>query len=184
MTELTNTAWVLHDLGTAAGFGGNLFGMLALNPAVKSVDDERERALVLRRAWQRYGVVNAISLLATSGTWLAGRLFLSGREVSEQGRVLTKVKDGLVGAFAATGIARMAIGARMSRRMLESAEPVYSGIEPSAEASDTQKKMQRAVNVLGAVNIALSAGIIGITAWLALDSGRSSRWTWFSRLLP
>src|SRR4051794_39401440 len=54
MATASTTAWVLHDLGLAAGFGGTLFGKMALNPAVKEVRSREERGKVLDRAWRGF----------------------------------------------------------------------------------------------------------------------------------
>ena len=62
MATLSTTAWVLHELGLAAGFGGNLFGQIALNPAVAEIQSKRERGKVTHVAWDRYKVVNGASL--------------------------------------------------------------------------------------------------------------------------
>ncbi|MBC7052135.1 hypothetical protein G6O46_24305, partial [Salmonella enterica subsp. enterica serovar Enteritidis] len=54
MATLSTTAWVLHELGLAAGFGSNLFGQLALNPAIAEIQSKRERGKVTHVAWDRY----------------------------------------------------------------------------------------------------------------------------------
>lgn len=78
MATLSTTAWVLHDLGLAAGFGGNLFGQVALHPAVRSIESKRERGKVTHVAWDRYKVVNAVALAAMATTWGIGRSVVSG----------------------------------------------------------------------------------------------------------
>jgi len=184
MTDLTNAAWVLHDLGAAAGFGGNLFGMLALNPAVKVVEDERERGRLVQAAWDRYRIVNAISLVCTTGTWLAGRLFLSGREVSAEARTLTTVKDALVAGSTVTGVAGLVLTSKLSSMNSRDEQPIFSGLEPSPEAKESQQRLQKTANAVGALNLVFTAGVIGVTAWLAMSSGKSSRWSFISRMLP
>jgi len=103
MATLSTTAWVLHELGLAAGFGGNLFGQIALNPAVQTIQSKRERGKVTHVAWDRYKAVNGVSLLVMAGTWFAGRALLSGREVGETSRALTLSKDILVAGALASG---------------------------------------------------------------------------------
>ena len=44
MATLSTTAWVLHETGLAAGFGGNLFGQIALNPAVAEIQSNASTA--------------------------------------------------------------------------------------------------------------------------------------------
>ena len=42
----------------------------------------------------------------------------------------------------------------------------------------------RFLGVMGPVNLACTAGVIGITAILAMKSGQSTKWSFLSRLLP
>ena len=49
-----------HDFGLAGLLGGNLFGRLALHPAVAEISDPAERGKVVNAAWRRYGTVNSI----------------------------------------------------------------------------------------------------------------------------
>lgn len=183
MATLSTTAWVLHDLGLAAGFGGNLFGQLALNPAVKAIDSKAARTKVTHAAWDRYKIVNAVSLAAIASTWLIGRLVLSGGEVGRHGRGVTLLKDGLViGAFAS------GVGALVTGTMLDSArranEPIESGHTPTPQTRPRVAKLQRVVNIVGIANILLEASVLAATTVLAMKSGKSRRWSFVSRLLP
>lgn len=183
MATLSTTAWVLHDLGLAAGFGGNLFGQLALNPAVRAIDSKSQRGKVTHVAWDRYKTVNAIALAAMGGTWLIGRTLISGWAVGHQGRELTLLKDRLVvGAFV-SGVCALAVGTMLDAAHAEN-EPLESGGRPAAETSPRVARLQRAVNFFGAANIALQAGVLAVTAMLAMHSGKSHRWAFVSRLLP
>lgn len=183
MATLSTTAWVLHDLGLAAGFGGNLFGQLALNPAVKVIPSKEDRSRVTQDAWDRYRTVNGVALTAMAGTWLIGRTLLSGREVSRSSRELTRLKDGLVlGAFA-TGVGSLVAGTLLAAA-LQRDEPIESGHSPAPGTSRRVAILQRVVNVIGAANIALEASVLAVTTVLAMKSGKSARWPWVSRLLP
>ena len=73
MQTASTVAWMLHDVGLAAGFGGNLFGKIALNPAVKAISSQKERGKVLSKAWDGYKLVNAISVGTAAVTWFVGR---------------------------------------------------------------------------------------------------------------
>ena len=95
-----------HDVGLAALLGGNLFGRLAMNPALGRVSDPSERGEVVNAAWRRYGTVNSLGLAALLAGWYGARAtetqprFLNDREKS-----LAKAKDIAVGAVAVTGVA-------------------------------------------------------------------------------
>ena len=184
MATLSTTAWVLHDLGLAAGFGGNLFGQLALNPAVKAVGSKRDRGKVTHVAWDRYKAVNGISLAAIAGTWLAGRTILSGREVSRASRGLTLAKDMLVAGTFVSGVGALVTGTLLDRAMRESDYAIESGREPAAETPPRVRRLQRTVNTLGILNIGLYAAVMATTTILAMKAGKSSKWSLVTRLLP
>jgi hypothetical protein len=46
MTKLSTAAWVAHNLGLAACFGGLLFGKTALNPSLNAIDSQADRGKV------------------------------------------------------------------------------------------------------------------------------------------
>src|SRR4051794_35655497 len=106
-----------HDVGLAAMLGGNLFGRVAMNPALGRVSDPRERGEVVNTAWRRYGTVNSLGLAAVLAGWYGARAtetqprFLNSRE-----RSLAKAKDVAVGAVALTGGAGPAGGGGVSPR--------------------------------------------------------------------
>jgi hypothetical protein len=171
MATLSTSAWVLHDLGLAAGFGGPLFGRLALGPAVKQIASQEERERVLDVAWKDYNVVDTISLLTMGVTWLVGRSMLSGRSIDRQARSLVIVKDVLVGSAVATGLAN-AVASRVLSRAHEAGD------------ERTPRRAAGLLKVMGPLNIALVAGVIGVTAVLGMKAGRSARWSAVSRFLP
>jgi hypothetical protein len=184
MATLSTSAWVLHDLGLAAGFGGSLFGKIALNPAVKAIADERERGKVVHDAWNEYNLVNGISLAAMAATWLVGRSAISGRSIDRTTRRLVLVKDALVTAAVLTGAANMVGGAVMERRYPGGAVPVQEGNVPSPRTPPVAHFLQRFFAIMGPLNIACIAGVIGVTSALAMRSGKSVKWSFLSKLLP
>jgi hypothetical protein len=163
-----------HDLGLAGLLGGNLFGRMALHPAVTAISDKGERGQVVNAAWRRYGTINLVSLLAVSGGWIgaraeeaSGRRRMSGRE-----RTLARVKDGLLAATAVTGLATALEGIRFSRMAPDGAVPLEDGSTPAAEASPKEARAKRVLNVLGAVNAASEVGLVAVNAALAQDAHR------------
>lgn len=182
MARLSTTAWVLQDLGLAAGFGGTLFGQLALYPAVnKMLESQEQRNRLSRRAWRRYRTVNALGLTAIAGTWVAGRLFLS--RSGAPGRALTLLKDGLVAGALASGIGALVTGTRLNRAYAGAAR-LRSGSKRASQSETRVSRLERAVRILGALNVAFEAGVIVATTLLAMTSARSARWDFVSRLLP
>jgi hypothetical protein len=173
MTMLSTTAWVAHDLGLASAFGGSLFGKLALEPAVGEVANDDERHRVEDRAWKRFSIWNSIALGTYAFTWFAGRKMLSGREVSPAARGLTIAKDALVGTSVAVGIAASIVGRLLSRARQQQPE------QPARE-----RALHRTVDILGNGQLLLTAGILGVTSALAMQAGRSTKFSALSRLLP
>ena len=181
MATLSTTAWVLHDLGLAAGFGGNLFGQLALNPAVAEIQSKRERGKVTHVAWDRYKSVNAASLAVMAGTWIAGRTILSGREVGQTSRMLTITKDILVAGALVGGIGAMVFGRMLDQEITISNEPIQSGSKPAAETKKRVADLQRLTNGFGRLNVVMNAAVLAVTTVLAMKAGKSSRWTMVSK---
>src|SRR3712207_6556016 len=95
-----------HDIGLAALFGGNLFGRLAMHPALEGVCGPDERGKVVNAAWRRYGTVNSLSLVSILVGWGAARSYeAQDRFLSQRERTLYRAKDVAVGAVAVTGVA-------------------------------------------------------------------------------
>lgn len=184
MATLSTTAWVLHDLGLAAGFGGNLFGQMAFHPALGAIGEKRERGKVAHEAWSRYKLVNALSLGAMAGTWLAGRAFLSGREVGGASRNLVLLKDVLVGGAVVGGAVALVAGAMLDKEQRGAGQPIQTGSKPAPETPPRVANLQRITNVAGTANLVFNAAVLAVTTVLAMKSGKSSRWAFFSKLLP
>lgn len=183
MATLSTTAWVLHDLGLAANFGGTLFGQLALHPAVRTIESKQERGKVTHEAWERFRVVDGASLAVMAGTWLVGRTFLSGGEVGRHSRMTTLAKDIFVGGAVLSGIGALVVGNLLDRES-GGAPAIESGSEPAAETPPRIAFLQKLVNGFGAAKLFFDAGVLATTAVLAMKSGRSGRWSLLSRLLP
>lgn len=185
MAKLSTSAWILHDLGMAAGFGGTLFGKAALDPAVKAIGSKEERGRVLDDAWGRFRVMDVAALGAMAATWLAGRSAFSGRRLGRPIRGLVIAKDVLTIGALATGVASLVGGMILHRRQRRhGGAPVEHGLRPGPETPDDVAKAVKFLSVMGPINTALVAGAIAVNAALAQESGKSARWSVISRLLP
>lgn len=193
MTMLSTTAWVVHDLGLASAFGGSLFGKLALEPAVGEVSNERERMRVEERAWTRFSVWNTIGLAAIGITWFAGRKLLSGREVSRAARGLTIAKDALVGSSLGVGVAATVVGRLLAgakrRAPTAMTSPSMATPELQMQTSDPLRshraaKLEATVDILGDIQLGLTAAIVAVTSILAMEGGKSFKFGGASRRLP
>src|SRR3954467_11367250 len=103
-----DAARAAEEIGTAALLGGNLFGRVAMHPAVEGVCTPEDRGKVVNAAWHRYGTVNSLSLLAVVGGWLASRDQVRDRD-------LVRAKDVAVAAVTVTGVASALAGVRFGR---------------------------------------------------------------------
>ena len=171
---LTTSAYVLHNLGLAAGFGGSLFGRIALNPSARLISDKQDRAKI----------VNAVGLGATAITWLIGRSKISGRSISATARKLVLVKDFLMGATLVSGAVNLVGGGFLAKRALQDGIAMESGSKAADDAPDDVKSTTKLVNWLGVFSLATMAGLIGVSTWLDNTAQASSKWKFIARALP
>jgi hypothetical protein len=181
---LTTSAYVLHNLGLAAGFGGSLFGRVALNPSARLINDKQDRARIVNAAWNGYNIINAIGLGSTALTWFFGRSKISGRSISASARKLVVVKDFLMGATLVSGLVNLIGGGFLAKRALGEGIPMESGSKAADEAPEDVKSTTRLVNWLGVFNLACMAGIIGVSTWLDNAAQSSAKWKFISHVLP
>lgn len=184
MTALATAAWVAHDIGTAVGVGGSLFGRIALEPSVRNVANEEERGKVVNDAWRRFGTVQLAAYGVMAGSWLVGRLKLGGGAVSEASRPLVIAKDVLVGATLASAIGAAITGKKMAAQRPEGAIPMNREGEAAETAPPAARRLGRLTDTFGMVNLLAGVGVVAVTTVLAMQAGKSSRWKAVSRFLP
>jgi hypothetical protein len=185
---LSTTAWVLHDLGLATSIGGTLFGKAGLHRATHSEDSQNGRNEIISEAWKSFTPINLLSHLSVGVTWLIGRSFLSGREVRKSARKLVLAKDALTGVYLVSGLGATAAGYGASELRKGHDSSVSSVIEDAAvdgkNKADLSRKLERASTLLGTTNLIAGAALLGITAVLAMQAGRSTKWSFVSHFLP
>jgi hypothetical protein len=184
LSKLTTVAWIAHNLGLAASFGGILFGKIALNGKLDVIDSKPDRGKLLNAAWNRYNAINVLSLGTAAATWFIGRAGISGQSIDEEARGLVLSKDVLFIVSALTGLASIIQGRSLTRQAPEGAVPIESGTTPAPETPDEASRLLRSVNVLGNVNLVLIGAIEAITTILAMKANKSTRWSAVSRFLP
>ncbi len=185
MAKLSTAAWIAHDLGLAASFGGLLFGRTAMNPSLKYIESSRaDRGRVLNKTWNRYNTVNVLSFGLATASWFAGRAALSGRSIDDDAQNLSRIKDALYVSGAVSGLASVISGLRLANQAPDGAVPIEDGSTPGAETPEQAQKLMRTVNVLGNVNLAITGSLIGLTTALAMKANQSTGWAITSRLLP
>jgi hypothetical protein len=157
-----------HDLGLAGLLGGNLFGRLALHPAVAGLSDPRERGEVVNAAWRRYGTVNSLGLLAITAGWAGARAGeAADRRLSDEERTLARAKDALVATVVLTGVATAVEGMRFARQAPDGAVPLADGSHPGPDTPTRAARLKRRLNVLGAAALGAEVALVGVNAALA-----------------
>ena len=185
MAKLSTVAWVAHDLGLAASFGGLLFGRTAMNPSLGYIESSKaDRGRVLNKTWNRYNTVNIVSFGVATAGWFAGRATLSGRTIDQDAKNLSLIKDFLYISGAVSGLASVISGLRLANQAPDGAVPIENGSTPAAETPEQAQKLLRTVNILGNVNLAITGSLIGLTTALSMKAQQSPAWTLTSRLLP
>jgi hypothetical protein len=158
----------LHDLGAAALFGGNLFARVGMHPALASITAPRERGAVVNRAWRRYGTVNSAALAAVVGGWALARCEeASDRMLSDSERRLALAKDYAVAAVAISGIASGVSGVLFARMEPDGAVELEDGSDPLPDTPEREASAKRALNALGAVELASTGALVAINAALS-----------------
>jgi|SRR5829696_1008873 len=156
-----------HDAGVAALLGGNLYGRVALHPALAGVGETDERGKVVNRAWRRYGWINSASLVAIVAGWAGARVNEARpSSLSPRERALAKGKDAAVAAVVVTGIATAITGMRFARSAPDGAVPLEDGNTPAAETPAHAARLKRQLNALGTANAAAELALIGVNAAL------------------
>jgi hypothetical protein len=162
-----------HDIGLAALFGGNLFGRLAMHPALEDVSSAEERGKVVNAAWRRYGTVNSLSLAAILAGWIGARSYeAEDRFLTERERALYRAKDVVVGAVALTGVASAVAGVRFGHAAPGGAVPLDSGTEPGRDTPPRAARTKRVLNVLGRASALSELALLGVQAAIAQESFR------------
>jgi hypothetical protein len=165
----------LSDLGLAGLLGGQLFGRIALHPAVTAISEPRERGQVVNAAWKRYGAVNGAGLVAVTAGWIGARQGeVRDRNLVGRERALARAKDGLVAALVVTGVATAVEGMRFAREEPRGAVPLEDGDHAAAEASQAARRRKRRLNILGAATIVTEVGLVTVNAALSQVNLRRS----------
>jgi hypothetical protein len=154
-----------HDAGLGALLGGNLYGRVAMHPALAGVGDKSERGKVVNRAWRRFGWIHSASLLAVVAGWASARVNEAHpRDLSPCERVLAKGKDAAVVAVAVTGLATAITGLRFARSAPDGAVPLDDGNTPADETSDKAARLKRRLNTLSTASAAAELALVGVNA--------------------
>jgi hypothetical protein len=164
---------IAQDGALAALIGGNLFGRVAMHPALGDVSDASERGKVLNRAWRRYGTVNSLALVSLVSGWLSARSDESAPLwTSPRRRSLVLAKDIAVGAVLTTGLASAAGGIGFAHQAADGAVPMADGTETAPSTPPRARSLKHLVNVLGGLNLASELSLLGVNVLLSRSASR------------
>ncbi len=164
-----------QELSIAALLGGNLYGRVAMHPALGRISDPSERGKVLNSAWRRYGFVNSLGVAGLVAGWLpARRTALGARRVSRRDRALVAAKDVAIGTVVVTGFASALAGIGLARSAPDGAVPLADGNEPSPETPERAAKLKRTINAVGGLNLGAEVAFVVLDAALV---PRRPRWS-------
>jgi hypothetical protein len=159
----STTSHILHDLGTAAWFGGTLANAVGLNRAASQAGQPSKVGAVANAGWDAWTPVNAAAI----GAHLAGSVGLlihdMGRMKAQQGvGTMALTKTGLtIAALGVTAYSRV-LGKRVSKY---SEVPAESGTSPAATTPPEVASAQRQLKVLQWAVPALTGSLIAIGAY-------------------
>lgn len=152
-----------QDAALAALIGGNLFGRVAMHPALADISDEAQRGKVLNRAWRRYGTVNSAALVGLIGGWLVVRADRAdGRFTTKRRRRAVLLKDVTVGAVAVTGLASALSGVGFAHQAPGGAVPMGSGHDTVPDTPARAARLKGLVNVLSRLNLGAELALLAV----------------------
>ena len=162
-----------HDAGLAALLGGNLYGRVAMHPALGDVSDASERGRVVNRAWRRYSWINSAGLLAVVAGWVGARVNeAKPSSLSPRERRLALAKDASVAAVTLTGVATAVTGMRFAKSAADGAVPLEDGNRPAPETSNEAARLKRRVNVLSTASAIAELALVAVNSALGQTNFR------------
>lgn len=156
---LTYTVHVLHDLSGAVWFGGNLFGVAALNSGVRAAHNHRERGAVLNQTWANFAPMSVASAATFAATWATIRL-TDPRLSMKENRPIARARDWLTVALLLNTAASGILNRTIANAEPDGRVPVAGGTEPDAETPEAAAKAQRKMRFFAATNIMIGGALI------------------------
>jgi len=152
----------LHDLGSAAWFGGSLMGAVGVNGAAATVRDPKDRAQTAAAGWAKWAPVNAVAI----GAHLLGGgalLYTNRHRARHQSGVTsnTVAKIALTGAALGATVYSGILGAKTAQG---DGHSVDGATEPGASTPDDVAAAQTQLRYLQWVLPLLTGAILVLGA--------------------
>lgn len=163
--QLQNASRIVHDVGLATWFGGQVFGKFALNPVVKAIPDPAIRGKVVNKGWFTFNPLGATGIAAASAVRFAARKTeINPRRQTPAERRLSLAEDGLLATSAVLTLLTGAQGARLAKQAPDGAVPIEDGTTPSAQTPPQAAKLQRSIGALGNGALLSGLGVLSVRA--------------------
>jgi hypothetical protein len=147
--QLTHAA---HDLAGTIWFGGNVFGIMAANPAARKATLKSDRGAVINQAWENFIPWGLGSALTFGATYLVMR-FDEPRMDNPDMKALTTLRD----LSAASVVALTLVGGVFNRKTAESSHddrtPMEDGLTPAESAPAEAKEGLMGLRVVAVGNL-------------------------------
>jgi cytochrome b561 len=160
--QVQNFARAAHDVGLAVWYGGTVFGKFALNPAVKSIQDETARGQAANAAWAAFHPLGGVGLAAAAVVrFTARQTELQPVNLSPTEKVLATAGDVLMVTSIGLTLASGIFGQRLASK---GSVPMESGTQPTAGTPPEVAKLQKSNEVLGNSTVLAGLGLLTVQA--------------------
>lgn len=158
----------LYDIGLGVWFGGSVFGILAMNPAVEVLDDPEERGKMVDEGWARFQPYGAVGLgIATIAHFIMRRR--APKKQSDTYKTVALLKDFFIVGAGVTSIASLALG----EYAVDDYTPVESATEGTDETPDDVEKAQSGLSIASIGQLVCGLGVLVAGAILASERDKS-----------
>lgn len=177
MNELMRIAThATFDAGMTIWVGGNLFGIVALNPAVKKTAAASDRGAVANQAWENFIPFGLGGAAAIAAGW-AGMRLSDPRLASPELAPFTRTQDIAVGSVVALTL----VGGILNRMTAESAggdrTPMEDGLTPAEGAPPAARRGLLGLRGVAAGNLVAGAVLMAMATVIEqklMDAGLRS----------
>jgi len=159
---------MIGDVGTAVWWGGSLFGILALNPAVEVLDDPEERGKMVDEGWARFQPYGAVGLLVAGIAHIATRRN-PPRRPSSCYKNAARMKDLLFGIAAASSVASVALGEYSTEYDMDAYAPIESATTPTDDTPEDVQVAQSGLSVASWAQLISGLGLLACGAIMAIE---------------
>ncbi len=158
----------LYDIGFGVWFGGSVFGILAMNPAVEVLDDPEERGKMVDEGWARFQPYGALGLGVATITHFIMRA-RAPKKQTDTYKTFGLLKDFFIIGAGVMSVASLALG----EYAVDDYTPVESATEGTEETPDDVQKAQSGLSVASIGQLVCGVGVLVAGAILATERDKA-----------